>query len=141
MSVELKEITREEYLQTVKEMESKGYELGEKAKQKGWHFEGTNAYLYFYNRYADTLTPCLYRPRGIPGQKQLNPITGNNIVQKPVPKEYKVKRKANTILLHHLTLEGCPKIVPFKTRVQCAFSSGNKFFTCQHLVGDCPGKE
>ncbi len=141
---ELREITWAEFEEIKHSMINQAKQLGEEAVTKGWKFPyGSDPSLYFYN--AKALIPCLYRQRGRNvGTEEINPLTGNKIFKKPVPKGYKAKKRPYH-RTHHLTLDGCPKIVPFETRVKCAFfvysDTGAKYFTCEHLVGDCPAKE
>ena len=137
-----KEITQEEYKNLVTEIREKAKTWGEQAREAGWDFGiWDNDYLYFYNYSAPT--PCLYRNRGEDvGKRALNPITGNKIIRKPVPKGYKTDKKDDIAIIHHLTASGCPKLIPFQTEVECVRqTTNNKYYHCFHLVGDCPGKE
>lgn len=143
----IQEITKEEFFKLVDEMKNEGKALSQEAIKKGWKSIHQNQYtlsLYFYNSRSNI--PCLYRPRGRGiGSKGYNPLTGREVECKPVPVGYKLHKKNIRSTIHHLTLDGCPKIVPFETVVRCAFSTlinkSKKFFTCEHLVGDCPAKE
>lgn len=138
------EITYQEYEAIKEEMRQKAKEFADAALKAGWTFPAShNQTLYFCN--SSSKTPCLYRKRGVQiDEKGHNPATGKNCLLKPVPKGYRVNRKPHCYI-HHLAKDGCPLLKPFESVVQCTwadYSGPNpRYFTCEHLVGDCPGKE
>lgn len=141
---ELREITQKEYDSIIEEMEETAKLLVGKAEEEGWDFRGPWPEDYFYSNMSSI--PCLYRKRdSVPfyGSEAYNPVSGMFQQMEEVPENYKTDRRFNVPVIHHLTLDGCPLIIPFKTVVKCTFydDTKDKYFTCEHLVGDCPAKE
>ncbi len=94
--------------------------------------------ILYSHFYSDCSVPCRY-DHPLLGYGYTNPKTGRELRGRKLPDKYNIGSLFPQI--NHFSPAGCPSLKPFYSVVHCLAGIGEKYFYCQHRVGECPHKK
>ncbi len=130
----LREISREEFNKIREYWRTRAIQLSDfYTYALGWKAAGADL---FYSGLAVPCALCFFN--------HINPKTSNWVKSRKLPPGFRNMEKRSMIHnIIHFSPAGCPSLKPFYSVVGCLRKNeeAEKYYYCQHRVGECPHKE